>query len=57
MFTRIFSWSYEGRPVFTVFRSLYVKRKYGRRFVLRPYGSQTMEDLTPEEIGQLLGGN
>ena len=57
MFTYIMSWSWRGQPIHSLFHHGYVRRKQGRRFLLLPHGDCTMEDLTTEEVGQLMGGN
>lgn len=57
MFIFIHPWLFRGAPVFTAFSHGYARRKNGRTFRLTPSGGCRMEDLTAEEIGQLLGGN
>lgn len=58
MFMFLFGWNWRNQPIYTVFSRRYEKRKRGRRFLLMPEADvQRMEDLTPYEVGQLLGGN
>lgn len=57
MFTFILTWEFRGRTVHSAFSHGYRRRKCGRRMLLVPGSAATMEDLTTEEIGQLLVGN
>lgn len=57
MFIYILSWIYGGQQVHTAFTRGYHRRRYGRRMLLVPEVECGMEDMTAEEIGQLLGGN
>lgn len=57
MFTFILTWEFRGRTVHSAFCHGYRRRKCGRRVLLVPGNTSMMEDLTTEEIGQLLGGN
>ena len=57
MFTFIFPWGFRGQHVLTVFSYTYRRRKSGGRFILTPGKGCMMNDLTVEEVGQLMGGN
>jgi len=59
MFTRILSWTWRGQPIHSLFHHAYVRRWHrgSRKFRLVPQGTCTLEDLTAEEVGQLMGGN
>ena len=60
MFTVLSPWVYQGRPLITVFRYRYERRwkRRQRKFILEPGPvGPHLEDLTTEEVGQLLGGN
>lgn len=57
MFTFILTWTFRGRTVHTAFSHRYRRRRYGGKLVITPASVSAMEDLTAEEVGQLLGGN
>ena len=58
MYIYLMSWIWRGQPIISVFSHRYVRRwnRYRRKYVFSA-GEATMEDLTAEEVGQLLGGN
>jgi hypothetical protein len=59
MFTYLMSWVWRGQPIISVFAHGYARRwdRRQRKFILAPQSACQLEDLTAEEVGQLLGGN